>query len=227
MQSALKMAAIVVLIMACGEQRRPVAIDVQSNDSTVKTDRGTADSTVMSRKGFAFINPMTGLEVPNAIAVPPGAAVRIGYQLNGVRSDDYTVGFARGSSTRFRFENGNILLSSNLPEGVHEFVLVARNTRSCTQLQRSAATSTGAVSDSQTSGLRCNIERVEVPSSNFDLDVTTTLRVTASSSAVAAAIGSPRSSGSNSNAAQGSNADSDLDSRVNSQFGLTDEEPAE
>jgi hypothetical protein len=225
MQRLLKMAVAMFLIGACGEQRRPVAIDVQSNDSTVKTDRDSADSSVSSRKGFVFINPMTGLEVPNAIAVPPGAAVRIGYRLTGVRSDDFTIGFARGSSSRFRFENGDILLSSNLPEGVHEFILVGRNTRSCTQLQRSAATSTGAASDSQTSGLRCNIDSVEVPSSNFELDVTTTLRVTASSSAVAAAIGSPRSS--NSNAQSGASTDGDLDSRVNSQFGLKEDDPAQ
>jgi hypothetical protein len=199
-----------ILSVSCGETRRPLAIEVQSNDSTLNNDQKSADVSP-AKRGFMFINPVTGVEVPSSISIPTGAAIRVSFRLVGVRSDDFTIGFAKGSSPRMRIDASGMITSSNLPAGTHEFQLVARNTRACAASQRSISSESGSRRTADdTLSVRCDISGVEVPALNFELDVATSLQVIVGGASLPQGQGQNSQTGSNS---------SDLDSRINSQFG--------
>jgi hypothetical protein len=192
--------AMFMLTMACGEPRRTIEV---GGNSDVKTsgEQNSADTT--STKGIIFINPVTNLEVGNEISQASGSNVKIGVRLVGVRGDDYTVGFAKGSSGILQIQNGFVVASA-IPAGVHTLKLVARATRAClaNQTANSIEVQRAPGGGSAPFQMRCDIKDSEVQTSSFDYDIVQTFTVKVSGSSGSQTLGTGGQQNQNSNEPQ-------------------------
>jgi|GEM_PF-2106373 len=161
--------ALLLIASACGEQRRTIEVSANS-DVKSNSEQGNADST--GSKGLIFYNPVTNLEVGNEVSQAAGSNVKIGIRLVGVRGDDYTVGYAKGSSPALLLQNGFIVANA-LQSGVYAVKLVARATRTClaNQTANSIEVQRAPGGGAAPFQLRCDIKDSEVQTSSFDYDI--------------------------------------------------------